>query len=187
MLQTDFMFDDMRRHAAEAWGQTGADIVDIWHKFNAAYFKGSLRPIPLIISQTLPYGRRIGQCSYKLNSWQGRAITLNLPADGGHLLADNNTLLHEMLHQYLFERGEDPAHAGAPWRREIMRLTKLISGKTIWAGPSMIVRQDGKAVRMNTPHPETGEPSLPQKVIARWPHDKLDINLGFLGQCAPEA
>ena len=35
-----------------------------------------------------------------------------------------------MLHQYLFKRGEDTAHLGEPWRREIMRLTKLISGKT---------------------------------------------------------
>src|SRR5205807_3276253 len=76
-----------------------------------------------------------------------------------------------MLHQYLFERGEDTAHLGEPWRREIMRLTKLISGKTIWAGPSRVVRQNGKAVRINAHHPETKEPSLPQAVIARWPHD----------------
>jgi len=87
-----------------------------------------------------------------------------------------------MLHQYLFERGEDTAHLGEPWRREIMRLTKLISGKTIWAGPSRVVRQNGKAVRINAPHPETKEPSLPQAVIARWPHDGLNIDLGFLGQ-----
>jgi hypothetical protein len=30
MLHTAFTFDDMRRHAAEAWGQTGADTADIW-------------------------------------------------------------------------------------------------------------------------------------------------------------
>ena len=92
------------------------------------------------------------------------------------------TLLHEMLHQYLFERGEDPAHMGDPWRREIMRLTKLITGKTVWAGPSKTVRRNGKTTRMNAPHPETKESSLPQAIIARWPHDELGINLGFLGQ-----
>ena len=41
---------------------------------------------------------------------------------------------------------------------------------------------NGKAVRINAPHPETKEPSLPQAVIARWPHDGLNIDLGFLGQ-----
>jgi hypothetical protein len=87
-----------------------------------------------------------------------------------------------MLHQYLFEHGEDPAHMGGPWRREIMRLTKLITGRAIWAGPSQVVRQNGKATRINTPHPQTKETSLPQAIIARWPHDELGINLGFLGQ-----
>jgi hypothetical protein len=29
---------------------------------------------------------------------------------------------------------EDPAHSGEPWRREIMRLTQLIAGKTILGG-----------------------------------------------------
>jgi hypothetical protein len=63
-----------------------------------------------------------------------------------------------------------------------MRLTHLITGKTIWAGPSKVVREDGKAVRINAPHPKTKKPSLPQAIIARWPHDEFGINLGFLGQ-----
>jgi hypothetical protein len=127
----------------------------------------------------LPFGKRIGQCSHNVGG-DGRAITLNLPDCGRRLVADNNTLLHEMLHQFLFERGEDSTHAGAPWRREIMRMTKLITGKTIWAGPSKTVRQNGKVVRINASHPETKESSLPQIVIARWPHDRLGIDLGKL-------
>jgi hypothetical protein len=50
----------MRRHAAEAWGELGAGVADNWAKYNAAYFDGVLKPIPLIISQTLPFGHRIG-------------------------------------------------------------------------------------------------------------------------------
>jgi hypothetical protein len=96
-------------------------------------------------------------------------------------VADNNTLLHEMVHQLLFERREHAAHDGEPWRREIMRLTKLITGKDIWAGRSLTARQNGKVVRMNKPHPQSGMPSLPQAAIARWPHDGLDINFGKLG------
>ncbi len=86
-----------------------------------------------------------------------------------------------MVHQFLFERGEDPAHAGGPWRREIMRLTKIITGKTVWASRSTTVRRDKHVVRINAPHPETEEPSLPQMTIARWPHDGLGINFGSLG------
>jgi hypothetical protein len=58
-----------------------------------------------------------------------------------------------------------------------MRLTKLITGKTIWAGPSKVIRQNGKATRINAPHPKTKEPSLPQAVIARWPHNELAASI----------
>jgi hypothetical protein len=90
-------------------------------------------------------------------------------------------LLHEMVHQLLFERGEDPAHMGAPWRREIMRLQKQITGREIWAGQSKTVRLDGKVVRMNMPCPVTGASSLTQGEIAMWPHQRYGIQLGHLG------
>jgi hypothetical protein len=175
-----FSIEDMRRFGGEAWGQIGADIVDRWCEFNAAYFGGVLKPVPLVISNTQPFGKRIAFCSYDPDA-SGRTITLNVPARHHVLVADNNTLLHEMLHQYLFERGENAAHMGEPWRREIMRLTKVITGRQIWAGRSKTMRVNGSIIRMNAPHPETGEPSVPQKVIARWPHDGFGINFGKLG------
>jgi hypothetical protein len=175
-----FTIEDMRRFAGEAWGQLGVAIVEQWCDFNAAYFDNALRPVPLVITNAQPFGRRIGFCSYNHGgaSAAGRTITLNIPKDHNRLVADNNTLLHEQVHQFLFERGEYPRHDGGPWRREIMRLTKLITGKDVWAGPSKTARIDGKVVRMNAPHPETGAASLPQKIIARWPHDGLGISLG---------
>jgi len=87
-----------------------------------------------------------------------------------------------MVHQFLFERGEDAAHLSKGWRREIMRLTKQIIGREIWAGPSVVRRIDKKPTRLNAPNPETGQQSLTQAVIARWPHDELGINLGALGE-----
>ena len=42
----------------------------------------------------------------------------------------------------LLEAGEDAAHAGAAWRREIMRLNLLITGNAIWAGRSKAMRMD---------------------------------------------
>jgi hypothetical protein len=80
------------------------------------------------------------------------------------------------MHQYLFEHGEVAAHAGEPWRREIMRLTKVITGKEIWAGASKSMRQNGSFVRRNVPR-DDGTPSLPQRVIARWSHDGIGIDL----------
>lgn len=174
-----FSIEDMRRFAGEAWGPLGGRIVDQWSAFNVKYFDGVLRPVPLVITNTQPFGHRLGFCSYNAST-HGRSITLNVPAKHDKLVADYNTLLHEMLHQFLFERGEYPSHDGAPWRREIMRLTKLIRGTDIWAGVSKTVRQDGKVVRMNAPS-QAGIASLPQKLIARWPHDGLGIDLGRFG------
>jgi hypothetical protein len=70
VLQNAFAFEDMRRHAAEAFGLLGGEIADTWRKFNTAYFNDTLRPIPLIVSQTLPFGRRIGQCSHNRGHYQ---------------------------------------------------------------------------------------------------------------------
>ena len=182
-----FTVEDMRRFAGEAWGEFGANVVEQWCAFNAAYFDCVLRPVPLVITYTQPFGKRLAYCSYGSAAGSGRTITLNVPKAKHNgrryqLLADNNTLLHEMVHQFLFERGEDAAHLSDGWRREIMRLTKQITGKNIWAGRSKTVRRDGGIIRINAPHPETKEPSLPQKVIARWPHDGLGINFGHLGK-----
>ena len=48
------------------------------------------------------------------------------------------------------------------WRREIMRLHELVTGKKIWAGASITRRQDGRVVRINAPSP-TGKASLTQR------------------------
>lgn len=179
----NFTFDDMERFAAEAWGSLGAAVARKWREFNERYFSGGLKPIPIVLTNTLPFGHLIAFCSYNPGS-SGRTITLNVPKDHEKLLADNATLLHEMVHQCLFERGEDAAHASEGWRREIMRLTKELTGNEIWAGRSRTIRRDGKVVRINEPHPVTGEVSLGQQRIARWPHSDsvAGIELGKLGQ-----
>lgn len=48
-----------------------------------------------------------------------------------------------MVHQRLFENGKDGAHTSDGWRREIMHLTKLITGKQIWSGKSITKRVEG--------------------------------------------
>ena len=174
-----FTIEDMHRFAGEAWGQLGFNVVKKWCEFNATYFNGTLRPVPLVLTHTQPFGNRLAFCSYNPNT-SGRTITLNVPKQYNCLLADNCSLLHEMVHQFLFERGEYPSHGGEPWRREIMRLTKQITGREIWAGRSTTVRRDKRVVRINALHPETKELSLPQDAIARWPRT-IGIDLGHLG------
>jgi hypothetical protein len=174
----------MQRFAFEAWGELGTNAVLRWSEFNDRFFGGALRPIPLVISNTQPFGHLVGFCNDGGDRNTGRTITLNVPHDHRRLLADNCTLLHEMIHQYLHECGEDAKHKGDGWRREIMRLNKLITGNDIWAGEYTTARVDvGEATkrvkRINKPHPN-GQKSLNQMQIARWPHDR-DIQLGELG------
>lgn len=185
MIVMTFTLADMHRFALEAWGPLGASVVAKWEEFNARYFAGTLKPVPLVLTNTQPFGKRLAFCSHS-ETGQGRTITLNVPKFHNELLADNNTLLHEMIHQWLNERGEDAAHASDGWRREIMRLHREITGTEIWAGRSKTVRrkdQDGaRVVRINLPHPTTGEASLTQGQIARWPHEPAGlITLGQLG------
>jgi hypothetical protein len=185
----DFTLVDMQRFATEAWGSLGTATVERWVEFNKRFFGGKLRPVPLVITHTQPFGRRLAFCSYNPGTL-GRTITVNVPKHHKSLLADNGVLLHEMIHQALFELGEDAAHASEGWRREIMRLHEEITGKQIWAGRSMTKRvrgEDGKlskVVRINSPSPD-GEGSLGQDDIATWPNSKTGIRLGKLGDVTP--
>jgi hypothetical protein len=178
---TSFTFDDMLRFATEAWGPLGTKTARMWAVYNDRYFDGALKPVPLVITHTQPFGRRLAFCSYHSDG-EGRTITVNVPKKHDQLLADNGVLLHEMIHQYLFERGEPAGHDAEGWRREIMRLNQLLTGSEIWAGASKTVRIDKKVVRINAPHPVTGQPSLRQGEIARWPHEQSGIRLGQLGE-----
>ena len=60
---------------------------------------------------------------------------------------------------------ESPLATTAGWRREIMRLHELVTGKKIWAGASITKRKDGRVVRINAPSP-TGKASLTKRQIA---------------------
>jgi hypothetical protein len=175
--EATFTFDDMLKFAGEAWGQLGIGAVRKWAVYNEQYFGGVLRPIPLMITQTQPFGKRIGLCSHGGGS---RSISINVPRDHNFLVGDNATLLHEMVHQCLNERGENAKHACDGWRREIMRLHQAITGSEIWAGRSKTMRQNGKVVRLNEAH-ANGRVSLTQDEISRWPHS-VAINLGPLGK-----
>lgn len=176
-------FAVMTEHAKEAYGELGAELCATWAEFNRAYFSNALAPIPLILTQAQPYGRGGGACSTAPVPG-GRAIVLNLPKAGEHLVADNGSLLHAMIHQALTDAGEDASHTGEPWRREIMRLHHRITGKRIWAGRSKTMRapieEGGGVYRGNEDGPK-GERSITQAEIASWPPPAVRRKLGKLG------
>ena len=80
MLQVtnSFTIEDMRRFAGEAWGELGANVVEQWCRFNVAYFDNALKPVPLIITNTQPIGKRIGFCCYNPGA-SGRTISTERP------------------------------------------------------------------------------------------------------------
>ena len=168
---------EMRRALVAGWGRLGGRVADYWDEYNRAYFGGRLRPLPIFLTPVSPYGHWVGRTCV---SREVTHIALTAPKSGEFLVANRGVLLHEMLHQYLFEWGVCPHHAGGPWRWEIMRLHRQITGREIWAGEYTVVKDKGrKSVRVNRPHPRTGEPSLVQMQIARWPYG-TGIDLGPL-------
>jgi hypothetical protein len=144
------------------------------------YFAGKLKPLPVFLTQVSPYGHWFGLTCCRREVTH---IALTAPKQGNLLVANRGTLLHEMLHQFLHEKGDDTKHDGEPWRGEIMRLTREITGREVWAGKSTVRKQRGKdgrrSVRGNLPHPVTGVPSLTHCQIVHWPKS-VGIKLGTL-------
>jgi len=143
-----------------AFGERGRRLALLFQQYNAAYFDGELHPVPILLVPVAPYGHWIGLTRQSF-------IYLVWKLDEH---AERATLLHEMVHAWLHQRGENPKHAGAPWCREIMRISRLL-GHTIHAGAYAVQRQGKRVVRVNRAGPH-GEPSLPQREIATWP-DKV--------------
>jgi hypothetical protein len=54
---TDFSVDDMRRFAAEAWGRS-ARAVDVWCRYTGLYFRGALKPIPIVLANAQPHSKK---------------------------------------------------------------------------------------------------------------------------------
>jgi hypothetical protein len=174
MLTRKFTFDEMERNLIIGWGELGRSVARYWKKYNEQYFEDRLQPLPMFLTPVTPYGRFVG---WTCTMQDITHICLCAPSIGTILVADKGVLLHEMVHQFLHDNGEYSKHNGEPWRREIMRLNKLLTKKEIWAGASTVIRVKGKSKRINKPHPATGIASLRQGQIARWPHS-VGIKLG---------
>lgn len=192
--------DEMLKMAAWAWGDEGEWLARLWIAFNDAHFGGKLEPLPLWQVATFPHGGAIGMFTagkerslsiqLKLQvlgeKYKKNVLPEKIPdaAERGRYIRKSDrllkpgVLLHEMIHQHLFESGQHTGHRGQPWCDEIMRLSKDIWNRDIWASPSRPTKEkndegDWVSVRKAKKSPD-GKESLSGEDIARWPHS-LDL------------
>jgi hypothetical protein len=162
----------MRIFLQYGWGEVGTNVFRSWEGFNERFFEDKLRPAPIVLIATSPYGHWVG-CTHGI-SRQRRVAFVSLTAPYNEKLAsDRGVLLHEMVHAWLFQRGENPAHEAAPWCREITRLSALLGRPEIKAAPEKVKRVNG-AVKRVAP-----DGSIDRMAAARWPHS-AGIELGSL-------
>lgn len=159
-------FANLRRLMGWSWGDAGEWIADLWQEFNQRHWQGTLDPTPIWFPSASPYGRWIGQFTGNMQR-QSHHIQLVRRLDRQERA---DVLLHEMIHQNLFESKQCTDHNAVPWCSEIMRLSREIWGVELWAAPSNPRKLEGASVRIQKSCPDNGKKSIPRSSIARWPH-----------------
>jgi hypothetical protein len=87
-----------------------------WHEHNAAHFDGALNEIPIHLSGRLK--RRLGQLNYCNRTGRALEIVMSRRFTRRHPWAEvDETLLHEMVHQWQAETGR-PVDHGREFRRK---------------------------------------------------------------------
>ena len=138
--QPSLSWESMRSFMQIGWGSTGQKAYDDYCSFNRKFFSDQLPPAHISFSYTSQFGRWLGQCAYGKERSGGRhtmaRITLcrplgrELPASFRNrqysLCADSAVLLHEMLHLYLFQRGEPAGHSSAGWIDGVLRMSEQL-------------------------------------------------------------
>jgi hypothetical protein len=172
----------------------GAATYDRFAEFNKMFFDNQVPAMPIVWVSVAPYGHWVGRASGDAPKGEllraagqvwifaSKAYETYHTSDGQPAPTDygSHVLLHEMTHQYLYARNENGKHEGAPWRREITRIGKMLGLPDFYAGPSIVRKvivgtdDDGNTVRkskrFNAPSPATGGLSVTQETIARFPH-----------------
>ncbi len=158
----EISFTEMRTWLFHDWGNLGSRVAECWLEYNKRYFGGRLKPVPIALVSTSPYGHWLGLT--RCGEHRTHLIELTSPGQGKKLIADRGVLLHEMVHQHLAETGLSPSHDGEPWCSEVMRLHQAITGTGIWAAPDIVTKERGsrRSVRKKPPAPNQTVPTLGQ-------------------------
>lgn len=189
-----------RAAAVTLWGEAGAAVHDAYAHWRAEVFPELPAQIPIVIGITA-YGACAGLTRYRAPSrlpivigiTTGAAgteptvfrrdspgarisIASNLFARGRRAVDD--VMVHEMLHVYLAQRGEDPGHEGEAWYAAVRRLSPAVLGR------ELDVRRGAARRSVRVVNPRAGEPgqpatlvrkqrvaeAVPHHLVARWPH-----------------
>lgn len=156
--------EEFRKLMEWTYSDRGVELSRAWEWMNDQCFYGMLRPCPILLPSSPPYGHWLGLCT---GNFEGETVHIQLKRDleqGVHF----NVLLHECLHAYLRETRQHIDHNAKPWCHEIMRLTREIWGVEIHACPSSPRKINGRSVRVQKPS-ATGQASITQSEISNWP------------------
>lgn len=157
--------DQLRQMMGWTFGRDGEQLAELWAAFNDRLWGGSLEPVPIWLPRVTTYGRWIGLYS---GNHDHRSLSVQVKWQLSPQ-AQADVLLHECVHQALWEQRQCPAHNAWPWCREIVRLTRELWGIDIWAAPSVPRRVAGHSTRVQAAGP--GEQvSITRQQIATWPH-----------------
>jgi hypothetical protein len=170
---TDYM--DYRGAAVTLWGRAGAFAHDAYAR-NRHLYPGLPERLPIVIGITA-YGGCNGLT--RLGWEHGPRISLfSAEFKKGRYLVED-TILHEMLHAWLYVTGQDTAHDSETWYSAVRRLSPFVLGRElqVWRG------HDRKSVRVPNPNfgkVEGAPKTLVRKVrvdeatkhsdVATWPH-----------------
>jgi hypothetical protein len=157
--------DEFQKLMSWTYSEKGTALAKAWHWMNEGFFHGILKPCPILLPSSPPYGHWIGLCT---GNPEGDTLHIQVKRDL-ELKQQFNVLLHECLHAYLRELKESTDHNARPWCREIVRLTGEIWNVEIHAAPDSPRKVNGRSVRIQKPS-STGMPSITRCQIAGWPY-----------------
>lgn len=162
--------------AARVFWPAHADaIYTAFDELNETVFHNEIVNEGIVVGLT-PHGKSLGYCEPP-----GR-ITLHpslltpasgnpwgIPADQLHISFMRDVLLHEMVHALLQQRRDDARHNGAPWCREVERISPLIGLGPVVAAQwkrTRIPKADGGGLTYEPDKPG----AIPRASLASWPH-----------------
>ncbi len=210
----ELTWEGMRSFLSLGWGSVGKKAFADYQYFNERFFLGQLPPTHLSFNYTSQYGAWLGQCAFGEVTSHGTRplarISLCRPRSNAlparfrgyqySLCADSAVLLHEMLHLYLFQRGEPAGHSSSGWIDGVLRMSEQL-GVEVAFKPQIRRRipvVDRNGICETTPNKRvkrsqqrfTPAGSLSYEELMRWPHTVpetlLDLPISFAGGEWPE-
>ena len=170
---------ELRTAGATFFNQLGQWSYDRWEELNDRYFDGQLEAGPILWGLT-PHGHYLGAYSTFDNQITLHTSLIEPKTENPWLIGSllgrkfaEDTLLHEMIHQYLRQNGYTgkKSHNCEEWCSEIVRIAKLMDVE--------IKAKPVKQKRVRQPNQKTGagkvqwiteEGHLNRKQIASFPH-----------------